>query len=160
MRPARSESASLPTWTETGTRFRALQKELCHPQEPFVCHPKKSKQLLFLVLKKSVQVEEQDDSFSLKSRSSEGGRPGPRSRLRPVTSREPGWVCDGSVWGQRVDSAGLSMVCAAGQAPDSSCWGSPSPHSALGDHRGDHRCPGALLSLPSHELEFIWPPQQ
>lgn len=136
VRPARSESASLPTWTETDARFKALQKELCHPQEAFVCDPRKSKQLLFLVLKKSVQVEEQDDSFSLKSRSSEGGRPGPHSRLRPVTSREPGWVRGGSAWGQRVDSAGLSMVCVAGQAPDSSCWGSPSPHSALGGQSG------------------------
>lgn len=163
VRTTRSESASLPTWTKTGGRFRALQKVLCHPHEAFVCHPRKSKQWLFLALKKSVQVEEQDDSFSLKSRSPEGRRPGPHSHLRPVTSREPGWLHDGSAWVQRVDSAGLSMVCAAGQAPDSSCWGSPPPTaprgtigvSAAAQVLCSHCRPTSLNSFGPHNNDVI-----
>lgn len=45
----------------------------------FVCQVADRK-LLFLVLKKPFQVEEQGDHFSLRSSSSEGG-PGPCSRL-------------------------------------------------------------------------------
>lgn len=142
--------------------MRDLQKELCHPHEAFVCRPRKSKQLLFLVLKKASQVEEQDDGFSLKSRSCEGRRPGPGSRLRPMTSREPGRVRAGSAWGRRVDSAGLGVVCAAGQAPGSSGRGSPPPTAPRGgcvtaaaQVLCSHRLPTSLNSLGPHNNAVI-----